>query len=597
MFKYDYLKVGIATPITLLGQPMENAKEMLKLSEDYPDANIIVYPELSLTGSNLGDYFLNRSLLNKQFDALEYLVDNSCDQILVVGGVFEYASRLYNVAYVIQNGLILGIVPKVFLNKDEQRIFSSADSFIDTIIEVELFDEIVPFGQVKFNNSIYNISFGVEIGNDLGQISDAQIVCNPTINHYHFGGNKELIEEVKVFSNKNKTAYLTSSLSVTESASGFLNTGLVVCANCGELLVNECSLEFKSILTLADIDVEYLKFERLNNKIIENIDSYYVEYELLESESYKLSQQVDKEPFVLKSEADAFEIIDVLSNALYHRLMHIGINKVVIGVSGGLDSTLALLIAHRCFVKHNLPTSNIIAFSMPALATGSKSQQIALDLMNGLKVKGSVLPIGEEVKSHFDLINHDETNKNTTYENVQARYRTLVLMNVSNSEKGIVLGTGDMSEIALGWSTFNGDQMSMYNINAGLPKTAIRSLVGYFAKAYPDLAFVLTDVINATITPELTSSSQSTEDIIGKYEINDFIMNQILGRGSSKERVIYLLGESFGLSADDATKYYDNFLRRFKQNQFKRLASPEGVKIFKLSLSPHGDLKFPGDVK
>ena len=597
MFKYDYLKVGLATPIIKLGCPIDNAKEIIKLAEDYPDASLVVFPELSLIGSNLGDYFISRELLNNQFEALEYLLDNSTDQILVVGGVFEYASALYNVAYVIQNGAILGIVPKVFLDKNECRNFTSAESFIDTIIEVELFDEIVPFGQVKFTNSIYDISFGIEIGNDLGQISDAQIICNPAVNHYHFGMNLEVTEEVKVMSNKNKSAYLTSSASVTESASGYLNTGLIVCANCGELIHKSSSFAFDSKIALVDIDFEYLKFERLNNKIIENIDSYYVEFELLESDDFYLSQEIDKEPFVLKNDSEAFEIIDVLANALYHRLMHIGINKVVIGVSGGLDSTFALLIAHRCFVKHNLPTSNIIAFSMPALATGSKSQQLALDLMNGLKVKGCVLPIGEEVKSHFNLINHDATIVNTTYENVQARYRTLVLMNVSNSEKGIVLGTGDMSEIALGWSTFNGDQMSMYNINAGLPKTTIRSLVGYFAKAYPDLAFVLTDVINATITPELTSSSQSTEEIIGKYEINDFIMNQILGRGSSKGRVIYLIEELFGLSEEDACKYYNNFLKRFKQNQFKRLASPEGVKIFKLSLSPHGDLKFPGDVK
>ena len=597
MYKYDYLKVAVATPKISLGKPFENAKEIIRVAFDNQDASIVVFPELALTGSNLGDWHLNKQLLSEETKALEYLLEESTDQILVVGGTYQYASALYNVAYVIQDGAVLGIVPKVNLNKNETRIFSSANDLVDTVIEVEMFDEIVPFGQIKFINSLYDVTFGVEIGDDLGLLSDALIVCNPTTSQYYLGCIEETTNLVKACSLKMTGAYLLASTNSSESASGHINTGISVCASLGELLHANTNLSFESDCTLVDIDIEYLKYERLNKKVVEAVDSYYAEFELVEKDEFYLSTKIDKEPFVFKSDEAASEVVNVLTTALYHRLKHIGINKVVIGVSGGLDSTLALLIAHRTFIKYNIPTTNIIAFSMPALATGSKSQQIALNLMNGLNVKGSVLPIGDEVKSHFDLINHNESIVNTTYENVQARYRTLVLMNVSNKENAIVLGTGDMSEIALGWSTFNGDQMSMYNINAGLPKTAIRSLVEYFAKTNTDLAFTLTEVINATISPELTSSSQSTEEIIGKYEINDFVMNQVLGKGSSKERVLYLIKELFNLEEEVANNYYNNFMKRFKQNQFKRLASPEGVKIFKLSLSPHGHLMFPGDIK
>lgn len=596
MFKYEYLKVATASFEVKLGKPLENARKIIEVLNNTVDASIVLFPELSLVGTSLWDWNYNASVLNEQNIALEYLKANSTEQIMIVGGTFLYLDSLYDVAYVIQNGYILGIVPKVNLSFEQKRNFVSGVEFVGEPVSIEFLGDEVLFGNINFINSTHNVSFGVEIGEDLGQISDAQIVFNLNSSSYYLGKNEEYNTLVKAVSLQKKCCYVLTSVNASESASDILYNGQMVVYQNGEKLLEKTSLAFSDSVELVDVDLEYLKFVRMH-KCLSLVTEPFVEFDLEESEEYYLNNKIETEPFVIKTEAEANEIIDVLATSLYHRLNHIGINKVVIGVSGGLDSTLALLVAHKCFTKYNIPTSHILAFSMPALATGSKSQQLALDLMNGLKVKGTVLPIGKEIKSHFDLINHDESIKNTTYENVQARYRTFVLMNVSNSEKAIVLGTGDMSEIALGWSTFNGDQMSMYNINAGLPKTAIRSLVNHFTKIYPELQFVLTDVINATITPELTSSSQATEDIIGKYEINDFILNQIFGRGASSERVVYLLEKVFALENEVACKYYENFLRRFKQNQFKRLAAPEGVKIFKLSLSPHGDLKFPGDLK
>lgn len=300
---------------------------------------------------------------------------------------------------------------------------------------------------------------------------------------------------------------------------------------------------------------------------------------------------------MLESDKQLNDVIDALCKALYNRLSHIGINKVVLGVSGGLDSTLALLIITRCFEKYNLDKAGIIACTMPGLGTGSKSKNNAYNLAKALGIELREYNIKEETLHHFNLIGKFNEEKDVTYENIQARYRTLVLMNLANMYGAIVCGTGDMSEIALGWSTFNGDQMSMYNINGGLPKTIIRQLTAFFKNIYKDASEALDDVINLPISPELTSSNQLTEDMIGKYEINDFLMYHVFNNGASKDRIIHLIHHVFKLSLDDASSYYTNFMRRFKRNQFKRLTGPESIKIFRFSFGPRCDFKFVGDVK
>lgn len=608
MYKYDYLKIGVATPKIKLGKCMENAEEIIKLANEMKDASIVLFPELTISGCTLGDWHHNLEKLNEEKNAIKYIVDNSSEQILIVGAALEYRDNLYDCAFVIQNQKILSIIPKTVLSKsnelNDSRVFTSGKKYINHNQKINFLGHKVNFGVNLFKNTKHNIVFGVEISNDLTINSElhqkgAHVIFNLSASSYYLGRSEIRKTMAKANSLTSSNAYVYVSNGTSETASDVIFTGHQLVAELGELLLDKEELAFEGGYNLIDIDLQKIKHQRLvkgyKNTILE--DDNYVEFDLTESDDFYLSTKINTEPFVIKDDSVASEIVEVISTALYHRLNHIGSSKVVIGVSGGLDSTLALLVACECFKKYNIPLTNIIAFSMPGLATGSKSQQIALDLMNGLGVKGSVLSIENEVRSHFALIEHDESNKNTTYENVQARYRTLVLMNVANAQGGIVLGTGDMSEIALGWSTFNGDQMSMYNINAGLPKTAIRSLVAYFARKNTELAFTLTDVINATISPELTSSSQSTEDIIGKYEINDFVMLHVLSNGANIHRVVFLLKELFGLEEEVALKYYKNFMRRFKQNQFKRLAAPEGVKIFNLSLSPHGDFKFPGDMK
>ena len=270
---------------------------------------------------------------------------------------------------------------------------------------------------------------------------------------------------------------------------------------------------------------------------------------------------------------------------------------MVIGISGGLDSTLALLFAYDTYKKYGMNTKNIHAITMPGLGTGSKSKNLALNLMSKLNVTSNEVSIKKEALIQLKLLQHDPAIHDITYENVQARARTNYLMNYANLIGGMVIGTGDMSEIALGWSTFNGDHMAMYNLNAGLPKTAVKALVKYHIDIYPEIKVELKKVYNAIISPELTGSDQATEDKIGKYQINDFVMYHLFTKGASKERIIYLLEICFGLKKNQALKYYTNFLKRFNSNQYKRLTGPEGVKIFELSFSPRGDFRYPGDMK
>jgi NAD+ synthase (glutamine-hydrolysing) len=269
---------------------------------------------------------------------------------------------------------------------------------------------------------------------------------------------------------------------------------------------------------------------------------------------------------------------------------------VILGVSGGLDSTLALLSLVRMCDTYGLERKNIIGVTMPALATTSESKNRATQLMENLNVTAYEIPIKEEVLNQLHLINHDGQTKDITYENAQARYRTMLLLNLANKEKGIVIGTSDMSEIALGWSTFGGDQFAMYGINAGLPKTLVKRMVAYYYDIYPEVKDILGDIIAAPITPELTDKDQNTEAVLGDYQINDFILFQHLNCGATHSKIKFLLGVVFGLNSKESERYIENFNRRFKMGQYKRLSSPESVKVLSISLT-NTDYRLPGDIK
>lgn len=613
MLQNNYLRIATCVPKVHLGNPMKNVEEITKMISQIKDASIILFPELAITGYSIGDWMTNNELLEQANLALDTLVQSSNQQIIIVGGPLQYNSKLYNVAYVIQNKKIIGAVPKMHLPSYreffERRIFESGSEFYKEFVVVKQGNYEFPFGELLFDSEF--VKFGIEICEDLWQNNaphidlydnGAHIVFNLSTSTFQINKSERRRMICDNASFLGSGAYVYTSTGISETSSDILYSGHMIVCECGEVLVDDESLSKEENFHLVDIDLEMINY---NRRVLNTTN--HTDYNHLSKVSFNLrpelevllpiNREISSFPFSLKTNKNKQDVIDVVSTALYHRLKHIGIKKVVLGVSGGLDSTLALLMINYCFEKYNLDKSGIIAITMPGLGTGQKSKNNAYNLCQGLNINLREIAIGEEVKHHFQLIGKDDENKDITYENIQARYRTLILMNVANKENAIVCGTGDMSEIALGWSTFNGDQMSMYNLNGGLPKTTIRELTDYFITIYPSLKDALEKVINLPISPELTSSQQLTEDIIGKYEINDFIMYHTFIRGASKNRIKYLLMQVFDLTIDKALSYYDNFMKRFCRNQFKRLTGPESIKIFSFSFSARSDLHFPGDMK
>lgn len=609
----NYLRIATCVPKVYLGCPKKNVDEIIKMTNEIKDADIILFPELAITGYSIGDWFTNEELQLEAKEAIIKIVEASTEQVIIVGGPFSYNSKLYNVAYVIQNHHILGIVPKMHLPSYrefyERRLFSSGSKFFAKPELVLFNNELVPFGELIFEDQ--DVKFGIELCEDMWQNDSphidlyengAHIVFNLSSSPFQNGKRERRVALCNNASYLSSGAYVYTSTGISETSSDVLMSGHMVICECGETLIDEEDFSKEENYKVVDIDLESIRYSRhvLNTishktrKGIKIIPCY-----LRRSNEINLSikRDINIYPFVVGSKQKCQDIINVVTASLYQRLSHIGTNKVILGVSGGLDSTLALLMINYCFEKHSINKENIIAITMPGLGTGAKSKNNAYGLCSGLGINLREISIEEEVKHHFALIGKDESKKDVTYENIQARYRTLILMNIANKENGIVCGTGDMSEIALGWSTFNGDQMSMYNLNGGLPKTTIRELVTYFKEIYPNLSDSLDGVINLPISPELTSSTQLTEDIIGKYEINDFIMYHLFAKGASRERVIQLLKQGFKLSDILSNNYYNNFIRRFCRNQFKRLTGPESIKIFTFSFSARSDLHFPGDMK
>lgn len=608
-----YLKAALVTPKVYLGNPDENVTEMIRIINEYPKVDVMVFPELSITGYSIGDWVFNNELLNNANNALQKLVQNSSEQVLIVGMPLEFAGAIYNTAVVIQNKKILGIIPKVNLPESgefyEKRFFTPGDKFIDSAVMIHLFGEEIKFGYQVFHNLLTDIYFGVEVCGDMFAQTNphqslyqngADIVFNLSASTYHIGKRNTRLNIINDSSYRFKGAYLYVSNGPSDSTSDMTFSGHQIASICGEPILNIETLSLESVVNIVDVDVDYLRYSRYSDGYARGTSRILNEYSLFDlnhSDNFTLEKLPEIDPFVPKKDSEFKEIIDVTTTCLKHRLDYIGIQKVVIGISGGLDSTLALLFAYSCFMKYGLDPKNIIAITMPGFGTGSKSKNIARNLMNKLGVDAREVSIKKEAELQLKLLKHNHLEKDVTYENVQARIRTMYLMNVANLEKAIVLGTGDLSEIALGWSTFNADQMSMYNMNANLPKTVVKALVKYYINIYPNIKAELKKVYHAIISPELTGSDQATEDKIGKYLINDFIMYHIFVRGASRQKIVYLLERVFSLSREESFLYYDRFMNRFKKNQYKRLASPEGIKIFSFTLCPRGEYRFPGDMK
>lgn len=613
MYKNGFVKVLAATPNIIVGDIMNNANKILNTLNN-TKASIVVFPELSLTGYTLSDLFFQERTITQSLNALEYILKNNQHEGLsAIGMPLEINHVLFNVAVVIQKSKILGIVPKYFLPNNQE--FSEKRWFVSgmnlDIEKIKILNQEVPIGNIIFKEPSKNIGVGVEICQDLWSIktpaddlamAGANIILNLSASTELVNKDNLRRNAVLDHSRKQMAAYVYTTTGIYESSSEALFSSHKIIAALGKLINESDPISYNDDYLLADININEINYHRrqdsnYRDSVFKNEFKYkIVEFTLKETNKYHFSQPISKTPFIPENENELNKIYRILTASLIKKLSSLPANlrKIVIGFSGGLDSTHALIIAYNAFKEMNLPLKDLHVIIMPALASSKQSMDDAIKISEKLGIKPEIINIQDSVDLHLKDINHKEID--VTYENAQARIRTLILMNLANKYQGFVLGTGDLSEIALGFMTYNGDQMSMYAINSGLPKTLIQALTKYYAKnEYQFIEEELNRIVNKKISPELLKN-QNTEDILGSYLINDFIMYYHLECGLDDNKLIWLIEEVFSLTTEEATTYVNRFINRFYNQQFKRTTMPEGPKVFNLSLSPRKSYIMPSDI-
>nr|WP_304284414.1 NAD(+) synthase [Clostridium paraputrificum] len=626
----DFIKVASACPVTRVSDVEFNIKNILTCINDAVsnNAKMIVFPELSITSYTCGDLFLQDTLLSKSLEGIENLLSSTkdLDILIAVGAPFLHKATLYNCAFVLFKGKVLGIVPKSFIPNYsefyEKRWFTEGVGIRDKVVSLP-FQEDIPFGtNLIFSCKDFNYAF--EICEDLWvtippssylALMGANIIGN-------LSASNELVSKMEyrksLISNQSARAlcsYVYSSAGVHESSTDLLFSGHLLISENGTLLKENKRFQRDNEVIYGIIDLFRLKAERMKNLSFRdsskqvNIEPKIIKFNYDNTELKSFDRFVDKHPFVPSNEYEretrCKEIFDIQSAALAKRCEHVGLKKAVIGISGGLDSTLALLVVVKTFKLLNLPMENIISITMPGFGTTDRTYNNALTLCKELGCDLREINIVKAALQHFEDIGHDKDIHDVTYENVQARERTQILMDIANKEGGLLIGTGDLSELALGWCTYNGDHMSMYSVNPSIPKTLVRYLVRYVAEkeVSKEVSETLLDILDTPVSPELLPKdakgeiAQKTEDIVGPYELHDFFLYHFIKHGSSKERIYFLAKEAFkdDYSDEEIQKWLDKFMWRFFTQQFKRSALPDGPKVGSISLSPRGDWRMPSD--
>ena len=626
----DFIKVGAACPKTKVADIAYNIENIYTCIEDAKKQNIkfLVFPELSVTSYTCGDLFLNSSLLRASLDGLESIAKNSInkDMLIAVGAPLLYNNALYNCAYLIFEGDILGIVPKSYIPNYsefyEKRWFTQGVNITDQKVNLS-FQKDIPFGtNLIFNAGDYK--FGVEICEDLWvtippssylSLAGANIIGNLSASNELVSKKDYRKSLISYQSARCISSYIYSSAGVHESTTDRLFSGHLIIAENGSTLEENSRFQRDNEIISSCIDIFKLNSERLKNLSFRDSSSFlsqsfkYIDFTFKDTKINKFARYIDKHPFVPSNihERDerCKEIFNIQSSALAKRLEHVGLKKAVIGISGGLDSTLALLVIAKTFKLLGIDNKNIITITMPGFGTTDRTYNNALTLCKELNCDLREINIVEASLQHFKDIGHDKDIHDVTYENVQARERTQILMDLANKEGGLLIGTGDLSELALGWCTYNGDHMSMYSVNPSIPKTLVRYLVKYVAEneSNKDVSETLLDILDTPVSPELLPKdsegniSQKTEDIVGPYELHDFFLYHFIKHGSSKERILFLAENAFksDYSKEEIQKWLDKFIYRFFTQQFKRSALPDGPKVGTISLSPRGDWRMPSD--
>ncbi len=626
--KYGFIKVGAAVPAVSVADVVYNVQEIERLMTlaDSQHVELLCFPELSLTGYTCQDLFKEQLLLSKAEEGLLALLDFSrqLNVITVVGLPVQTGGLLLNCAAVIHSGSLLGVVPKTYLPNYnefyEKRWFASSQDLNDT--EIYLAGNPVKLSAApKLFVTDSGVKFGVEVCEDVWApippsnnltMAGADIILNCSTSNDIIGKHAYLRSLLAQQSARTISGYVYSSSGFGESTQDLVFGGNAMIFENGRLLAEGERFSFQPQLKTAQIDVERLRTDRCTNSTFVNAQRH-AHAELIDCKPvseipFTLEREIDAHPFIPSDErmADTCEeILNIQVAGLAKRLVHTHCQHVVIGISGGLDSTLALLVCIRTFDKLGYDRKGIVGVTMPGFGTSGRTHVNAVSLMQLLGISQMEVSIAKAVTQHFEDIGHDASVHDATYENSQARERTQILMDLANKLSALVIGTGDLSELALGWATYNGDHMSMYGVNASIPKTLIQYVVRYIAeqpkfKAERD---TLIDIVDTPISPELTPADehgniqQKTEDLVGPYELHDFFMYYMMRFGFRPEKIYMMAKHAFKGKYQDATikKWLTTFCRRFFSQQFKRSCLPDGPKVGSVSLSPRGDWRMASD--
>ena len=633
------------SPVLKVGNTKFNAKEIIRCAEaSYAQgAGIIVFPELCLTGATCGDLFFQDSLYQGQLAALKEILIATAelDCVIILGMYFRLENRLFNCAAFLQSGSLLGLVPKLFpedtADSSETRWFAPGNVTIGSWGSVTLFGGEVPFGNLLFLDPQSEFGIGIEVGGDLSLpisagshlcLAGAHIICNPTASPALMGEDARRQITVLQESKKSLCGYVLASAGIYESTGQTVYSGHCLVSESGTLLAETNTLCFQNNIAISEIDCESLRYQRTKTSSFQRCASAYShsEYYLtipiaplrIKTDASDLKRRYSKTPYIPEYPTAEKEYCEtafgIQAAGLARRLSHVGAKRIVLGVSGGLDSTLSLLVAAEAMKLLGQPASDILTITMPGFGTSDMTYRNALTMMASIGTETREIPIRDSVLQHFRDIGHDPAVHDSAYENAQARERTQILMDLANKEHGLHLGTGDLSEEALGWSTFNGDHMSMYNVNGGVQKTLIRYILKWFiaeklgrgksllagqkhvsfCKDDELLAKTLQSVLDTPVSPELLppdengDMTQKTEEALGPYLLHDFFLYHAIQTGMPPAKLFVIACEAF---RDDFDKEFvkaclARFYKRFFMHQFKRNCGPDGPKVAPLILAP-----------
>ena len=613
MRDYGFLRVAGAVPVVRLASVKDNVKDICRLIDDAVknEASLVVFPELSVTGCTCGDLFYNGLLIREAENGISDIAGYSKEKdiVVVVGAPVNANGRLYNCSIVLRDGQIAGIVPKTGIAGLQSRWFAAGEECIQTT-EIDYAGQdclFSPYLLFSLGHALIGIGHGAET--DGAHVVISQSADNELVMSDH--RRRVLLEAL---SHSNTCAYIHSSAGYGESTQDMVYSGATSIWENGSLLNENDRFQTEGSLTVADIDIERLDLLRRKSSM-----TAYGSFDIVElgeacntNFEKTLHRSIEPNPFLPAGEEDSRckEVISLQTAGLMTRLNHIGCRSAIIGISGGLDSTLALLVAVMAADRLGWSRDRIIGVTMPGFGTTSRTKNNAWDLMQALGITCREISIKAACEQHFSDIGHDASIHDATYENSQARERTQILMDLANKEGGIVIGTGDLSELALGWATYNGDHMSMYGVNADVPKTLVKSLVKWTAEnrfqesdETRSVGEILLDIVDTPISPELLPASedgqikQVTEDLVGPYELHDFFLYHFVRHGFAPEKIFFMARKALGSAYDDETikKWLKTFVRRFFNQQFKRSCMPDGPKVGSVGLSPRGDWHMPSD--